>query len=1057
MIRLYIIYFYFTSFAESCDELFTGATPEEQFCTCKPNYVGDRCESCGAGYYGNLEEEQGFCKPCSCNGNINVTDPVGCNHITGLCELCLFNTYGEECERCEPWFFGDAISAKNCEECDCNRDGTEECDHINGQCKCFPGVEGERCDRCQADHFGFKFGGCSPCECSEASVSSQCDLETGQCICRPGVVGAKCSRCLNGFWNLSPSGCESCGCNTDFAVGGGCNQVSGQCECLPGVIGQNCDRCPENWILVMNETRTVMPEWKQPFNYDEGCFPCSSCVEDLMESTNAIINTLSPIMEEFRETEKSFYAYRRLNFIGNEIARLKPEIALLDPAEGNRRVKPLEDEVNNLHWTSKSLNIDFKLSLMDELSRQAEAVSVDGSNAVAEMGEVGVKIMAVIKDVKDVSEYLGEGAPTKELLDTSIKTGRDLLESMQNRELAPIRDQAVEEREKSRNLVEKVKEWSKPVNVFKTNVNKTDEMLTEFESNLNDLYEHALTADQMSTEAQQGNFQNSAPQAQAKIGRINQLNEESKKKDKAGRRMITEAEEFIKLAKDSYQSLDDKMDEMDEFQDRFSDRERTFEGSRENIFELERQAAMKAEDLAYQANELETIAERAKLPAENALQAAMSYENILNAVSDADMAAKAAYVDAEEAFVMSDGVAAKANVALKEIEMMYDDAVNAEATVQNVLIPDLANSVVRVQDLSEQTKLVKQNLGIISKQIEKMGDLSSTIKSTKDEASKAQTDAHDALTSINARASEISQNKERAYQLRNEYSAMNLHLANTEKALRDYVENPGREKRDAYQDYDINSRLQRLTERKEFILSTGDRINDLVKSIKEKVGDARGLLAGIENPGVTFNRGSNLEVATPDHVEDLALKTDVSFYMNISNSGEDNERDFLFYLGNLEETYKKIPSTLTDDYMALQVGKEGHVTLTMDLGAGPLELRSNSPVPYNDWVKVDVSRRGYEVNLSVSTEKDIGNIETDTVSDYLPYLDDKGQPFGSVFNLHQEYSRIFVGGFPTEKKVQSKITSTDMEGQVEGLKINGKPVGLWNLKSSKMISGASTR
>jgi len=54
----------------------------------------------------------------------------------------------------------------------------------------------------------------------------------------------------------------------------------------------------------MNETRTVMPEWKQPFNYDEGCFPCSSCVEDLMESTNAIINTLSPIMEEFRETKR---------------------------------------------------------------------------------------------------------------------------------------------------------------------------------------------------------------------------------------------------------------------------------------------------------------------------------------------------------------------------------------------------------------------------------------------------------------------------------------------------------------------------------------------------------------------------------------------------------------------------------------------------------------------------------------------------------------------------------------------------------------------------------
>ena len=54
---------------------------------------------------------------------------------------------------------------------------------------------------------------------------------------------------------------------------------------------------------------------------------------------------------------------------------------------------------------------------------------------------------------------------------------------------------------------------------------------------------------------------------------------------------------------------------------------------------------------------------------------------------------------------------------------------------------------------------------------------------------------------------------------------------------------------------------------------------------------------------------------------DLRLKTDVEFFVNVSNSGADNERDFLFYMGNLEETYKKIPNSYTDDYMAIQVGK----------------------------------------------------------------------------------------------------------------------------------------
>ena len=115
--------------------------------------------------------------------------------------------------------------------------------------------------------------------CSEASTSSQCDLLTGECQCQPGATGAKCDRCQAGFWNLGPNGCESCGCNTDFAVGGTCDQETGQCECLPGVVGQNCNRCPEGWVLVVNDTRAVKPEWKTFFEYEEGCFQCSDCVK----------------------------------------------------------------------------------------------------------------------------------------------------------------------------------------------------------------------------------------------------------------------------------------------------------------------------------------------------------------------------------------------------------------------------------------------------------------------------------------------------------------------------------------------------------------------------------------------------------------------------------------------------------------------------------------------------------------------------------------------------------------------------------------------------------
>lgn len=55
-----------------------------------------------------------FCKPCECNGNINTTVTGACNDITGICQECLYNTFGDHCERCEDWYYGDAIEAKNC-------------------------------------------------------------------------------------------------------------------------------------------------------------------------------------------------------------------------------------------------------------------------------------------------------------------------------------------------------------------------------------------------------------------------------------------------------------------------------------------------------------------------------------------------------------------------------------------------------------------------------------------------------------------------------------------------------------------------------------------------------------------------------------------------------------------------------------------------------------------------------------------------------------------------------------------------------------------------------
>ena len=117
--------------------------------------------------------------------------------------------------------------------------------------------------------------------------------------------------------------------------------------------------------------------------------------------------------------------------------------------------------------------------------------------------------------------------------------------------------------------------------------------------------------------------------------------------------------------------------------------------------------------------------------------------------------------------------------------------------------------------------------------------------------------------------------------------------------------------------------------------------------------------------------------------------------------------------------------------------------MLLDMGAGIQEIYSNSPITYGQWHELTVDRRGLYVSLIIRSEPEIGNIVEDIKSDEaLPRKDLQGRPFGAVFNLHKDYSKLFVGGFnPLNSHIQSVIKSTDMEGQMEGLSIGGRRYG----------------
>ncbi|CAN9502851.1 unnamed protein product [Ophioblennius macclurei] len=117
---------------------------------CPPGTSGPNCDVCQEGFYGDPAGIFGLvrpCRPCQCNGHINLGIAGSCDRISGTCLKCLNNTKGQSCESCVSGFYHsrptDACKACNC---DAQHSVSEQCDDF-GQCLCRPGFEGQRCHR----------------------------------------------------------------------------------------------------------------------------------------------------------------------------------------------------------------------------------------------------------------------------------------------------------------------------------------------------------------------------------------------------------------------------------------------------------------------------------------------------------------------------------------------------------------------------------------------------------------------------------------------------------------------------------------------------------------------------------------------------------------------------------------------------------------------------------------------------------------------------------------------------------------------------------------------
>ncbi|XP_017739471.1 PREDICTED: laminin subunit alpha-3 [Rhinopithecus bieti] len=919
---------------------------------------------------------------------------------------------GDSCQGCSPGYYRDhkGLYTGRCVPCNCNGH-SNRCQDGSGICvNCQHNTAGEHCERCQEGYYGNAVhGSCRACPCPHTNrFATGCVVNGGdvRCSCKAGYTGTQCERCAPGYFgNPQKFGgsCQPCSCNSNGQLGS-CDPLTGDC--------------------INQEPKDSSPA--------EECDDCDSCVMTLLNDLATMGEQLRLVKSQLQGLSASAELLEQMRHVETQAKDLRNQLLNYRSAISNHgsKIEGLERELTGLNQEFETLQEKAQVN-----SRKAQTLYNNVNRAIQSAKELDMKIKTVIRNVhillKQISGTDGEGnnVPSGDFSREWAEAQR-MMRELRNRNFGKHLREAEADKRESQLLLNRIRTWQKTHQGENNGLaNSIRDSLNEYEAKLSDLRARLQEAAARAKQANGLNQENERALGaiQRQVKEINSLQSDFTKYLTSADSSLLQTNIALQLMEKSQKEYEKLAASLNEARQELSDKVRELSRSagKTSLVEEAEKHAQSLQELAKQLEEIKRNASGDEL-VRCAVDAATAYENILNAIKAAEDAANRAASASESALqtVIKEDLPRKAKTLSSNSDKLLNEAKMTQKKLKQEVHPALSNLQQTLNIVTVQKEVIATNLTTLRDGLRgiQRGDIDAMISSAKSMVRKANDITDEVLDGLNPIQTDVERIKDTYGSTQTE---------DFKKALTDADNSVNK----------LTNKLPDLWRKIESInqqlLPLGN-ISDNMDRIRELIQQARDAASKVAVP-MRFNGKSGVEVRLPNDLEDLKGYTSLSLFLQRPNSRENGgtENMFVMYLGNKDASR---------DYIGMAV-VDGQLTCVYNLGDRETELQVDQILTESETQEAVMDRVKFQ-RIYQFARLNYTKGATSSKPEIPGVYDMDGRNSNTLLNLDPENVVFYVGGYPPDFKLPSRLRFPPYKGCIELDDLNENVLSLYNFKKT---------